>query len=204
MPNTVPAAAEGLPAINRRSALSVAGSSIVAALAGVAASTMPAPALPLAEPENVHVKVRRLSRELAMALDDWQADMGGEQWVAHVYAFSSRAYPVAFENVTAMTSAREAAAIAAADAVYRTPAMQIFRKWARLYRRAGKPGLSSDQVDRLVDRASRYEKRLMAMPTNSAIEYAAKVLVVTGNGDYGFGDYEARLIADAKQLVGEA
>ena len=46
MPNTVPAAAEGLPEINRRKALAVTGSGLIAALTGVAASTMPAPALP--------------------------------------------------------------------------------------------------------------------------------------------------------------
>jgi hypothetical protein len=46
MPNTVPAAAEGMPEINRRKALSLTGTSLIAALGGVAATAChPLPAI---------------------------------------------------------------------------------------------------------------------------------------------------------------
>ena len=61
MPNTVPAAAEGLPEISRRKALAVTGSGLIAALTGLAASTMPTLALPASIDDEAELAtIRRL------------------------------------------------------------------------------------------------------------------------------------------------
>jgi hypothetical protein len=191
MPNTVPAAAEGLPEISRRKALTVTGSEIIAALTGLAASTMPTPALPAPIDENAHARIRRLSRELSIAMDEWTADVG-EGWHVAVWPKSEREHAVLFvqDGATAQAEAN-------------SPAMRLFRKWRKLWDASLKTD-DDDKISRLLDKANRLEKRLVAMPVNSPVEFAAKMLAATSFGTFGLGDYEARLTADAVQLVGEA
>lgn len=64
MPNTVPAAAEGLPEINRRKALSVTGAGLVAALSTLAVSTCSTPAAAKPDSELLDLGAE-LDRELA-------------------------------------------------------------------------------------------------------------------------------------------
>jgi hypothetical protein len=77
MPNTVPAAAEGLPQISRRKALAVTGSGLIAALTGLAASTMKAPTMPIRDEAEL-ATIRRLARELSIAMNAWPAGEPGE------------------------------------------------------------------------------------------------------------------------------
>lgn len=99
MPNTsVRAAAEGMPNVNRRNALALAGSGIVAALATVAAPTRA-----VACTEAPVTRVNRLAFELSGAMDDWMADLGvdgvPDRWKAHIYPASQSTYPVGFEHL---------------------------------------------------------------------------------------------------------
>lgn len=100
MPNTsVRAAAEGMPNIDRRNALALAGSGVAAALATMA---LPARAVAAAEEAPV-TRVNRLAFELSGAMDDWMADLGvdgvPDLWKAHVYPASQSAHPVGFEHL---------------------------------------------------------------------------------------------------------
>lgn len=100
MSNTsVRAPAEGMPNVNRRNALALAGSGVAAALATLA---LPTRAVAAAEEAPV-TRVNRLAFELSGAMDDWMADLGvdgvPDLWKAHVYPASQSAYPVGFEHL---------------------------------------------------------------------------------------------------------
>ena len=193
MPNTVPAAAEGLPAINRRKALTVTGSGLIAALTGLAASTMPAPAIPVSiDDEAGLAKIRRLARELSIAMNDWTAAVG-EGWHVAIWPAAEREHAVSFVQGAAPI-----------DTDTNTPAMVLFRKWRKIHD-AAMQAVDTAEIDRLVIKANRLEKRLVAMPVNSPVEFAAKMLAATNFGTFSLeGKYNKRLTADAARLVGEA
>ncbi|BCH22099.1 hypothetical protein [Mesorhizobium sp. L-8-3] len=98
--NSVRAAAEGLPEINRRKALTAAAGA-VAALSGC--KPIVAPAMASAEPadELPYDKVRRIAKDLAYALKDWNNEIGGpgSYWVARIYPVGRARHPVCFESI---------------------------------------------------------------------------------------------------------
>ena len=79
MPNTVPAAAEGLPSVTRRNALSITGAGIAATLAGLA--TSPAAATEIVGPGT---RLANAIKEMEAALEAW----GGQQFGIRVYPTS--------------------------------------------------------------------------------------------------------------------
>lgn len=87
------AAAEGLPEITRRQALATALTVAFAAPAD-AAQEVPAVELP-------HDRVRRIAKDLAYALKDWNNEIGGpgSYWVARIYPVGLARHPVCFESV---------------------------------------------------------------------------------------------------------
>lgn len=98
---TFPAAGEAMPAaqevitgrFSRRAMLVSAIATLPAIGAAAAASSSP-----VAATEHISERVRRLARELSAALEEWNADIGGN-WKAHVYAASSREHPIEFESL---------------------------------------------------------------------------------------------------------
>jgi hypothetical protein len=181
MPNTVPAAAEGLPDINHRKALSLTGTTLVAALGAVAATSChPLPAVAdetAAEP--IAARVRRLGRELAAALDEYAAQ-DGQQWKAHVWpqsVFASQ--PVWLENLTADVSG----------------IMALFREWEAHYHAGGDDVLCNAHMKQCCE----IELRMMAMPAFSAADFAAKYVVASGYGDF---IVEGDLMREALRLAG--
>lgn len=90
------AAAEGMPEINRRTAL-VAGASL-------AFSAVPAPAAP--QPEHPWVKARRLAKELSAALAAVAVEEGGAAYMAEIYP-PDAPWPVAFIDATYMQDTAE-------------------------------------------------------------------------------------------------
>ena len=103
MPNIVPAAAQGLPEVNRRRLLGgIAGLTAASAVAGASAATA-ATYEPLPH-EPAVVRVHKLADELSLAMDEWMDDISHpdherQLWQAHVYPQSHAAYPVMFEDV---------------------------------------------------------------------------------------------------------
>jgi hypothetical protein len=94
MPNTpVRAAAEGMPSINRRKALAITGSGLVAALAGLAASVQKAPAAALVV-EQPWEKAKGLAHDLSDALNHLDDGV----WDALVKPSMSTASPVWFRQ----------------------------------------------------------------------------------------------------------
>lgn len=79
---------------NRRKALTAAA--LTVAFTAQAESTTAAPA-----DELPHDKVRRLAKDLAYALKDWNNEIGGpgSHWVARVYPVGLARHPVCFESV---------------------------------------------------------------------------------------------------------
>jgi hypothetical protein len=110
MPNHVPAAAEGLPAINRRSLLGGLAAASAASAAGATAVVAATHDPTLVEPARA--RVNRLADELSVALGDWMAEeeqrlraAGNPDprayWIAHVHPASHSTYPFILENVRA-------------------------------------------------------------------------------------------------------
>lgn len=100
MPNyTVPANAEGLPAINRRRLLGgIAAVSTASAVAGASAAA--ASAVTPSEPEHPWDKARRLADELAEVLAEGDGSTGpGGEWYAMVHPLGTAQYPVCFGNM---------------------------------------------------------------------------------------------------------
>lgn len=105
MPNTVPAAAEGLPAINRRHAFVATGTALATMFAGMPASS-PAVAEELIT-EAPGTRARRLAAELAETLND---HLDGE-FFAVVYPSVAKASPVTFYAIGSEPSPAVAAAV---------------------------------------------------------------------------------------------
>lgn len=185
MPNTVPAAGEGLPEFNRRSALALTGTGLIAALGGVAATAChPLPAVagepkPSAEPPAA--RVRRLGRELAAALDEYTAE-DGSQWKAHVWPQSAfPTGPVWLENLSADVSA----------------VMMLFREWEANYQAAAVG--PEEACNSHMDRCREVERRMMAVPAITAADFAAKYIVASGYGDW---IVEGDMMGEALRLAG--
>ncbi|BCH10440.1 hypothetical protein MesoLj131c_46980 [Mesorhizobium sp. 131-3-5] len=85
--------------ITRRAALGA-----IASIPALGAATAAAPLPATTPPETPCERVTRLAKELATAMADWNADIGG-QWKAHVYAAGSRDHPIEFESLDELTPA---------------------------------------------------------------------------------------------------
>lgn len=98
---TVPAAgeavpaAEGMPIIGRFSRRALLGAFASVPAVGVATEALSSTGI--ATPELPCIRVRRLARERALALDDWSTEIGNPFMVAHIYPASMSDRPIAFE-----------------------------------------------------------------------------------------------------------
>lgn len=125
------AAAEGLPSINRRKALSVAGIGLATVLAGCKPPLAPA--------------------------------------------------------------------VAFADTEEQSPVVKLFQEWQATYHSADN---TPDEVcNALMEVCSGLEEQMMALPSVSAADLAAKLVVATSYGDFEF-DFEGDLYAEILALCG--
>lgn len=68
-----------------------------------------------------------------------------------------------------------------------TPVMALFREWRRLHE-AGFGPMTEEEADEVSDRMSLLAKRMMAVPSDSAADLAAKVIALTGFGTFDLSD----------------
>ena len=135
MPNSVQAAAKGMPNANRRTALALTATGIVAALGGMAATTNTAPASGVAN--------------------------------------SSMPAP--------------------------SQILALFRKWEAHYHAAC--NVPDDVCNAQMTAANVIERQMMALPSSSAADMAAKFIVSTGYGEWI--DDDEHLLNEARWLVGQ-
>lgn len=92
--------------------------------------------------------------------------------------------------------------IASAEAEPISTVLSLFREWEVLYRRAGDMSWEEEIASGLLDQCRDVEKRMMALPSRSAADFAAKLIVGTAYGDFllpGIG--EGGLLDDALALL---
>ncbi|MGI6854376.1 hypothetical protein [Mesorhizobium sp. 1B3] len=92
-----------------------------------------------------------------------------------------------------------APAVAFAETEEQSPVMQLFQQWQATYHSADD---TPDEVcDALMGVCSELEERMMALPSISAADLAAKLVVTTSYGDFEF-DSESDLYAEILALCG--
>ncbi|QKC83962.1 hypothetical protein [Mesorhizobium sp. NZP2077] len=140
------AAAEGMPNFNRRKALAVTGSGLAATIAAMVAPRNAAAAVVVNEAPVT--RVNNLAWALARAMDDWMVDLGVDGvpdiWKAHVYPYSQRKHPVAFESLDRSPS--PSARVAELEAAFHA-------EWAAL--RAIEPALNAAELRYMEIKGSR-------------------------------------------------
>lgn len=83
-----------------------------------------------------------------------------------------------------------------------TPILSLFQKWDALYQEGYDLSKSEKAVERDIVIMRRYERKIMALPTTCAADFAAKVIVFTSYGDFALQeDGTHDLIAEAKSLT---
>ena len=65
--------------------------------------------------------------------------------------------------------------------------MALFEEWDAIFRLGYEPSdFSEHEVNDHCDRMRALEQRMEAIPSTSAVDLAAKIIVLTGYGDYEF------------------
>ena len=101
--------------------------------------------------------------------------------------------------IAALTSVAETVkAPAAAD----TPVMTLFREWEATWSRAGSEAetLPQSEINALMDACNDLEARMLALPSLSAVDFAAKYIAHSGYGGFIIED-DSPFSAEAAALV---
>ncbi|SLN23189.1 hypothetical protein ROJ8625_00924 [Roseivivax jejudonensis] len=83
-----------------------------------------------------------------------------------------------------------------------TAIQQMYHEWKQL--RASAHGTSEEDCDAAVEEMMRIEDAMLEIPSQSAADFAAKVLAYTSHGDFGLtGDGIGQILGEACNLIGE-
>jgi hypothetical protein len=81
--------------------------------------------------------------------------------------------------------------------------MSLFREWEATFGEPGKrPNLTNEEHSQLINRCSEIEQRMLALPSTTTADIAAKLIASTSYGGYSV-DEDGPLIAEAKALVAD-
>lgn len=99
----------------------------------------------------------------------------------------------------------DTASIVSADAVpVDSPILRLFCEWEATYAKAATVEPESEAGE-LLARCNVIEKKMISLPTSSAADFAAKIIVFTGYGGFSLeSDKGSPLIKEAKALVAKA
>ena len=168
--------------LTRRAALGA-----IASIPATGAATAALAAPDSVKPERIVERRDRLAKELAYALDDWDADCeaGGcsrLQWGAMVWP-ASAGRGILFGDLNQLMLRPEPEAD--------SPIMTLFREWETLFN-SYDPAVDenadrkpSEAYNARMDLCYDIANQMEALPSTSATDFAAKLIVITGYGDFG-------------------
>ncbi|MEQ1955214.1 hypothetical protein [Mesorhizobium sp. CN2-181] len=173
-------------------ALAVAAATPAIAVGDAAENFSAAPSTHAVAEANPLDRVTRISRELSYALADWNDALEGSgPWVARIYPAGSREYPIGFEDSSRCGP---------------SPAiMKLFEEWDELHRHTCNLECSDEEMDGYTRRSSELERQMVALPSTTIMDLAAKIIAVTGYGAYEFSrdaKPNAEIWAELDLLVG--
>lgn len=82
-----------------------------------------------------------------------------------------------------------------------SPIMTLFREWEAKYRQAGDMSFEEEVASGLMDECGSLEKRIMALPTGTMQDFAAKLIVGTRYGDFELADVGKGGLIDEAQAI---
>ena len=92
----------------------------------------------------------------------------------------------------------------AAHAAAPSPILELFREWQVLHAAADEPGISDEKCDAICDQYHRLEDQMLALPSTSAADLAAKLCAYTGFGMFDLHENVAHELWDeARELLSE-
>ena len=84
-----------------------------------------------------------------------------------------------------------------------TPVMRLFRQWHELYEAANDPEITEAECEAICEQYRGIEDRMLALPSECAADFAAKVCAYTSFGAFTLEESVApELWAEARELVG--
>lgn len=83
-----------------------------------------------------------------------------------------------------------------------SPIMALFREWEAKYRQAGDMSFEEEVANGLLEECNSLRRQMMATPVISVQDFAAKLIVDTGYGDFMLdGKGEGGLLDEALAIV---
>lgn len=82
-----------------------------------------------------------------------------------------------------------------------SPVMALFRAWEPKYRQAGDLSVGEEVADALLEECGGLERQMMATPVISVQDFAAKLIVATGYGDFMLEGGKGGLLDEALAIL---